>query len=287
MVSIFSGCAGAPPKLHVKDSAEYFDEGTIISGLTGQPVTFEDMLADLAASRLIYVGEQHTDAAHHEIQLKIIEGVAGVHTDLTVGMEMFDISYQPLLDQWSAGELEEDAFLEKVQWYANWRYDFSLYRDILTYVKQNHIKLVGLNIPSYIPSRVRVGGIENLLDSDRKYLPQNIDTSNEAHKAYAESIFKQHHFRGNTKFKYFYQAQCLWEDTMAETVARELDDDVMVVLAGNGHIIHKYGIPDRAYRRTGLPFRTVYPAPVGSEIELSYADYIWVTPANDKKRRMR
>ena len=285
MASIFIGCAGAPPKLHVKDSAEYFDEGTIISGLTGQPVTFEDMLADLAASRVIYVGEHHTDAAHHEIQLKIIEGIAGVNPDLAVGMEMFDISYQSVLDQWSAGGLEENAFLEKVQWYANWRYDFNLYRDILTFVKQNHIKLVGLNLPSYIPSRVRVGGIENLLDSDRKYLPQNIDTTIEAHKAYVESIFKQHHFRGNTQFEYFYQAQCLWEDAMAETVSRELDDDVMVVLAGNGHIIHKYGVPDRAYRRNGLSFRTVYLATVGSEVELSYADYIWVTPAKKQQQK--
>ena len=284
MVCIFYGCAGAPPKLHVKDSAEYFDEGTIISGLTGRPVTFEAMLADLTANRVIYIGEQHTDALHHEIQLKIIVGIAGVHTELAVGMEMFDISYQHILDQWSSGGLEENVFLEKVQWYANWRYDFNLYRDILAYVKHNNIRLVGLNIPSYIPSRVRVGGIENLLDSDRAYLPRNIDTSNEAHKAYVASIFNNHHFKGNTKFEYFYQAQCVWEDAMAESVSRDLADGVMVVLVGNGHIINKFGVPDRAHQRNGQPFRTVYLAQAGGEVELSYADYIWVTPARQRSR---
>jgi hypothetical protein len=52
----------------------------------------------------------------------------------------------------------------------------------------------------------------------------------------------------------------------------------MVVLAGNGHIQFKYGIPDRAYNRTGASFRTIYPAPAGDVVELDIADYIWVTP---------
>jgi len=51
----------------------------------------------------------------------------------------------------------------------------------------------------------------------------------------------------------------------------------MVVLAGNGHIQFKYGIPDRAYSRTGISFRTIYTAPAGDVVELAVADYIWVT----------
>ena len=64
---------------------------------------------------------------------------------------------------------------------------------------------------------------------------------------------------------------------MAEMIAKSLNDGVMVVLAGNGHIQFKYGIPGRAYKQTGAPFRTIYLAPVGSEIKLDIADYIWVT----------
>jgi hypothetical protein len=52
----------------------------------------------------------------------------------------------------------------------------------------------------------------------------------------------------------------------------------MVVLAGNGHIIRKFGIPNRAFARTGAPFNTIYLAPVGAEADLSWADYLWVTP---------
>ena len=65
---------------------------------------------------------------------------------------------------------------------------------------------------------------------------------------------------------------------MAEAVAQNMHGWNMVVLAGNGHIIQKFGVPNRAYARTHLPFRTIYLAPVGGKAELSYGDYVWVTP---------
>ena len=65
---------------------------------------------------------------------------------------------------------------------------------------------------------------------------------------------------------------------MAQSIARGIKNDKMVVLSGNGHIIRKFGIPDRVFSRIMEPFRTIYPARPGSEVKLSYADYIWVTP---------
>ncbi len=65
---------------------------------------------------------------------------------------------------------------------------------------------------------------------------------------------------------------------MAESIALNLKKDMMVVLTGNGHIVHKFGIPDRDINRTNVPFRTIYPVSAGSSAELSFADYIWVAP---------
>ena len=72
-------------------------------------------------------------------------------------------------------------------------------------------------------------------------------------------------------------AQATWEDAMAEKVALNLNNSAMVVLAGNSHIQYKYGIPDRAFKRTGESFRTIYLAPAGDKIKGKIADYIWVT----------
>ena len=269
----------------MKDTDELYEPGTIISGKTGRPLGFEELLEDLKSVRIVYIGEAHTDRSHHRTQLEIITALFEATGNLAVGMEMFDFTYQPVLDQWSAGELEETDFLERVHWYANWRYPFGLYRDILETIRQNRMSLVGLNIPFHIPRKVRIGGLESLTESDSRYLPLVIDTDDAAHRAYVEPVFKQHAFHGSANFDYFYEAQCLWEETMAESIVRQMPAGIMVVLAGNGHIVYKFGIPERAFRRNRLPYRTIYLAAAGSEIELSFGDYIWVTPPADHDRR--
>ena len=107
-----------PNKLTVKSTGETFYVDTIISTRTGQPVTFEAMLEDLAGVRVIYVGETHTNSHHHLIQKRLIEALYQQHPNLTVGMEMFDHRYDPVLAQWSAGQINREVFIEKTHWYV-------------------------------------------------------------------------------------------------------------------------------------------------------------------------
>ncbi|UCF92341.1 MAG: ChaN family lipoprotein [Desulfobacterales bacterium] len=278
LICLITGCAVKSKQLLVKELTQSFVEGTIISSPTGRPVSFDRLLADLKECRVIYVGESHANPSHHEIELAIIDAVFKEDPRVAVGMEMFDHTYQKVLDSWSAGRLDRKSFLRKTHWYANWRYDYALYGDILDYIKNNQIRLVGLNIPFHIPPKLRVGGLENLSAADKRHLPEEIDTSIRPHREFAEKIFKQHNFEGRDEFDDFYLVQCVWDDAMAEAIALNLKDAKMIVLAGSGHIQFKYGVPDRAYRRSGAPFRTIYLASVGQEIELAIADYIWVTP---------
>jgi uncharacterized iron-regulated protein len=274
-----SGCATAPAALTIKDLDQSFGVDSILSGETGRSVSIEMLVADLARARVVYVGETHINPAHHRIQRQLMALLHQRHPRLTVGMEMFDRTYQAVLDQWSAGALDEDAFLQKTQWYANWRFPYPLYRDLLDFIRAQGLPLFALNLPGHIPARIRVGGIANLTPYDSPWLPAEIDLTHEAHRRYLESVFQRHAFRGDASFEFFYEAQCVWEETMAESIARSLTAAPMLVLAGNSHIQFHYGIPERALRRTGVPFRTVYLATVGETVPLGIADYIWVTPA--------
>jgi uncharacterized iron-regulated protein len=272
------GCAVTPKTLSIKDNPTRLMENTIFRTDTATVVSRQQMIDGLARTRVVYVGESHTNASHHAIQLEIIKALAQNTPHLAIGMEMFDRTYQPVLDRWVAGELDETTFLERTHWYANWRFDYGLYRDILEYAKEKRLRVVALNVPFQIPPKIRVGGIASLSESDRRHLPETIDTTDADHRAYLKSIFDLHAFHGRDAFDYFYEAQCTWEDAMAEAVADNLEAGTMVILAGNGHIIRKFGIPNRAFARTGAPFKTIYLASVGNEAELSWADYLWVTP---------
>ena len=64
---------------------------------------------------------------------------------------------------------------------------------------------------------------------------------------------------------------------MAESAHQYLTnnpDSKMVILAGNGHVRHKYGIPERLYRRNLEPFTVVVQ---DEEIEDGIADYVLLT----------
>jgi uncharacterized iron-regulated protein len=273
-----------PTTLSIKDNPTRLMENTILNTATLSAVSPEQLIADLAEAQVVYVGESHTNPTHHAIQLEVIKALAQTTAHLSIGMEMFDHTYQPVLDQWTAGALDETTFIEKTHWYANWRFDFGLYREILEYAKEKEIRVIALNVPSYIPPRIRAGGLASLSEADRMHLPDIIDTTNADHQAYLEEIFNLHAFSGEDMFDFFYEAQCTWEDAMAEAVAENIGPGKMVVLAGNGHIIRKFGIPNRAFARSHAPFKTIYLAPVGIEAERAWADYLWVTPQTRMSR---
>jgi len=278
------GCALPAKKLFIKDMSKSFEVGTIISAEIGKPVSYEYLINDLNRVQVVYVGERHNIPSHHDIQLRLIKKIFKSYPYVSVGMETFDRSYQQILYLWSDGELSEKEFMEKMHWYANWKFDFKLYKDILLFLKNNKIRLVGLNIPPHIQPKIAIGGIETLSDDEKKHLPKEIDTSDADHKAYLEKIFEQHEVKGREKFENFYMAQCVWEEIMAESISQNLKGNPMIVLVGNGHIVHKFGIPDRAFRRTGASFKTIFLAPASNEVEaeLSYADYIWVTSSTNR-----
>lgn len=252
--------------------------GTILDSSRGKAITFEDLIQRLAQVRVVYVGEHHTDRNHHRIQLRIIRALDEKGGNIRVGMEMFDHTYASVLDQWSAGDLDWKTFLKKTHWYANWKYDDALYRDILRYIQKRHLKLIGLNIPFWIPPKIAVGGLNSLSAYERSQLPQTIDTNQSGHRDYLKKIYAMHHFKGRKNFEDFYMAQCAWEDGMAQAVADNLDKATMVVLAGSGHIKRKFGIPDRAFKRTRAPFRTVYLVTPEDSVTRRDADFIWIAP---------
>jgi uncharacterized iron-regulated protein len=263
--------------VQIEGTGQWYAPGTILSGATGETLSLETLAERLAQHRIIYIGEQHNRPEHHKVQLDLIRALGRKVPELSVGMEMFDRGYQKRLDRWSAGQMDEDAFIEQVHWYANWRYDFALYRDILTHIRSENIPLHALNLPFHIPPKIAAGGLDSLLPEDSRHLPDIIDTSVAEHRDYLREVFEGHHAMRRTRFEYFYQAQCTWEDTMAASVAETLGASTMVVLAGSGHIRFRYGIPERAYRRVPVPYVTVIPVSTGETIQLNAADYFWIT----------
>jgi uncharacterized iron-regulated protein len=53
----------------------------------------------------------------------------------------------------------------------------------------------------------------------------------------------------------------------------------LIAFAGNGHIVNKFGIPDRTLRRVPASMVTVMPYPLNGKetVDRASADFVWFT----------
>jgi len=239
------------------------------------------IIPQLADSRVVFVGESHTDYAHHLNQLAIIQGLHERRPDLAIGMEYFQQPFQKYLDEYGAGKLTETELLAKTQYFKLWGYDFRLYEPILKYARDTGIPLVALNVPSAIVRKVAHSGLASLTEQGRTGIPQDLDRSNPAYRDFLQSVFNDHpHAKGAT-FESFYEAQLLWDEGMAARAASYLGDHpdhTLVVLAGLDHIQYGFGIPDRLTRRLPVS-RAIVLNGMDNPFEPNMADFVLLTKA--------
>lgn len=256
-------------------------EGQIIDMKKGSTISFNKFMDALEPVRLIFVGEVHSNPEHHLMETQILQALLARHDSLSTAMEFFEIPRQKAVDQYMKGELDESAFLDTVKWHKSWSFPYHFYRPLILPIRQNGHPLLAINAPGPIVKKVARSGLDSLTPQERDQVADQIDLENQAHREYLLDVYEAHPQNKLKRFDYFYQAQCVWEDTMAQEIARCLKETKgkMIVFVGNGHIIHRFGIPDRVLSRIPVQMATVllYPLTEASRMNKKMADYVWLS----------
>ena len=222
----------------------------------GKTATLPELMTKLRSERLIYVGETHTAFADHLVQLDVLRGMASRPEGLALGVEWFQARFQPVLDAYLAGEINEADMLKQTEYYDRWRFDYRLYRPIVQFAKDKGIPIIALNASRELTSAIGRRGINDLPGELRDELPDSYDISDKAYEEALRDVFAMHQ-RGDDDgaFNRFVEVQLTWDETMAQRVAEYLNANPagrMLVLAGKGHVAGRNGIPNRVTRRTGI-----------------------------------
>ena len=229
-------------------TANAFAGGVITRMSDRQVVSFSQMVADTEGSDIIFIAEEHTNKKHHEMQLDVIRSLWAKKIPLAIGLEMFQTDNQKYLDDWTEGKITEESF--KAVYARNWSYDWSLYRDIFIFARDNRIPLIALNIPKEIVFKVRKQGFASLTPEERKNLPSGVTCDlnkpqTELLKKSFEEVSK-HEAKGKT-FTSFCEAQAVRNNGMAMNIANDQKRHPgrkLVALAGIWHAV-KHGVPER------------------------------------------
>ena len=267
------GCAPAQPveDESVTQQDEKLDEG-IWHVETGERLTADELIDQLEAAQFIVVGESHGQMWHHEVQNRIHRELSERAGDqVAVGMEMFERRFQPALGAYIAGDIDEEEMLQRVEWEKRWGFDKEYYASIWRRARQFEQPLIGLNATRELVRQVGEVGLEGLDEKDREALP-DIDLDNREYRRVLREVFEAHPGGDDDEaFERFYEAQLVWDETMAETAFEYMEIaesmERMLVLAGRGHVQRGHGIPSRLVRRGADPKRVVTVIPVSTQGE--------------------
>ena len=232
------------------------------------------MVSEVATREVVYVGESHDRFSHHIVELEIIKAMHRRERTIAIGMEMFQRPAQQALDKYIEGRIDERRFLKESRYFTGWGFDYNLYRPILNFARAEDIPVVALNAEREIVSKVFHSGLASLSVEEKASIPAQLDSSDKTYEERLRKVFQEHKTEKGERFDFFYQAQVLWDETMAESVADFLEAHPtyqMVVLAGSGHLAHGSGIPRRVARRTGFKSAIILN---GSEFGKEAADYV-------------
>lgn len=286
LIFALSTCGNQPRATTPEDIVRHrIGPARIINVETGEEISEDAMISDLASARVVYLGERHDRATDHSMQHRIFSELYHRDPSIGIGFEMFQTPFQNVVDDWSAGRIDETTLRRETEWDQRWGFDFRLYRPILEFVRTRHIPAFALNAPQEITRTVGRDGLAGLSDEQRAELPV-LDLSNADHRAMVEGALGDHGSdMSEERFEAMYTAQVIWDETMARSVKSALTSadppSRLIVLAGNMHVRGGLGIPERA---DTSPYRIVLTADLDDQETIDdvlesnprAATYLWI-----------
>ncbi len=198
------------------------EEYRIVDSRTGKTLSLQQMANELKKYDLIFFGEDHDNATLHKLERELVP-LLDTKRELILSLEMFERDVQSDLDAYIENWLTEDEFLAKSRPWSNYQDD---YRPLIEYAKQKKITVIAANIPRSIAGKMARTGpdfTDTLPEEDKKWLPNKISYPDDSYKkAFLETLENMHSPMMNNNPDWLYQAQCLKDETMAESIVNAL-----------------------------------------------------------------
>ena len=255
---------------------------------------FEMMTADLARADVILIGEQHDDPNTHRLELALLEALARRSVPVTLSLEMFERDVQGSVDIYLSGSSGEDEFLKNSRPWPRYSTD---YRPLVEFARARRWPVVAANVPRRIAADVaKVGkpAVDSLNSTDRSLAAADLQCPHDAYfNRFAEQMGGHQDSSGSsadTTTERYYWAQCIKDETMAESVATaftklEGRPGAVVHVTGAFHSDYGEGTGERVRRRlAGRRVATLSIIPIESldsivpeSSDLKRADYLVYT----------
>jgi len=242
----------------------------------GHPIPSEGWGQAVQSYDVVIFGEFHDNLILHRAEADLLTGIFALRSDIAVSLEMFERDTQIQLDEYLSGKLDEISFLAQSRPWSNYRGD---YRPLVEFSKKHSLPVLAANIPRPLAAQyARQGTLGNISPEMRVYLPQIHSMPDGKYR----QKFMDYMTKTSTDSKMpitpdklvaFFQAQCLKDDTMAESIARYHTSHPQVLLIhyqGDFHSRGRLGVVEKLQQlNPGLRIGVITPVYVKQFADLA------------------
>ena len=280
LVAFAAACAAAPARIVATDRDLALD--------------VVEVADELAAADVVVLGELHRTPPVHETHLLLLEELHERRPNLAIAMEMFERDVQTVMLQYLNGLIDEDEFRAKARPWPDYVRD---YRPVVEFARRNGLLVLAANAPALTVKRASREGLDAV--RGEPHIAREVSApQDDGYDAFVE-MMQGHPGVTDAMMQRFYGAQCLRDDTMAETVTDHLRerrgagaDPLVVLICGRGHSDHRRGAVQRMLSRMpDLDVRVLSAEAVADADVAVYAaprdvaDYVLVVPEQPQDER--
>ena len=220
----------------------------VVESSTGNTVSFATLVGRAAQSDVVFFGEQHDDPETHFLEFALLDGLGQRHSQVVLSLEMFERDVQPQLDRYLSGAVNESTFLATARPWPRYATD---YRGMVQLARARGWKVIASNIPRPMATAISRRGmraLDTLTSLERTYAAAAMvcPTTDAYFRRFGEAMGGHSAGGGpptaadsaaaQAMTVRFYEAQCAKDETMAESIAREL-----MSVRGRGVVLHVNG----------------------------------------------
>lgn len=191
------------------------------------------MLEAIDNADVVLFGELHGNPAAHRLQYQITKHLAAQKRKFALSTEQFERDVQGKLDMFRFGKLPEAKFVEQSRAWPN----YADYRPLLMRGCIGGGDVIAANVPRRIAAQVHkegVGVLDTLDAKERSYAAESLIANDGDYRD--RFLGFMHGMRSDPdRLENMYRAQCIKDDTMAESISRWLDKNA------GGRVFHING----------------------------------------------
>ncbi|MBL7977161.1 MAG: ChaN family lipoprotein [Bacteroidetes Order II. Incertae sedis bacterium] len=144
-----------------------------IYGKNGEALRIEDIVRQMRAADVVFLGEEHNDPVAHHLQFELLKALfeAEKTRPIVLAMEQFERDTQEVLDLYLSGTIRERDFKLDSRPWTNYETD---YKPMIEFAKTNRIPVIAGNAPRRLVSltgREGIAVLNSLPTIAKQWLP--------------------------------------------------------------------------------------------------------------------